>query len=49
MPIYSNDLLPTETVLTGPTIIEESTATIVVTEDLKARMDKFGNVMVTRK
>jgi len=48
MPIYSKDLLPSETVLTGPTIIEENTATIIVTEDLTAKMDKFGNIIVIR-
>jgi N-methylhydantoinase A len=47
IPIYSKDLLPIEKVFNGPAIIEENTATVVVTENLKAKMDKFGNIIIS--
>ena len=48
-PIYSRDLLPTGVEITGPAIIEETTSTIIVTKDFKAKTDKFGNVLITKK
>jgi N-methylhydantoinase A len=48
-PVYSRDLLPTGVEITGPAIIEETTSTTIVTEDFKAKTDKFGNVLITKK
>ena len=48
VPIYSRNLLPTYTEIAGPAIIEEKTSTTLVTADLKARIDKFGNVLITQ-
>lgn len=48
-PIYARDLLPTDAELSGPAIIEETSSTIVVTKDFKAKTDKFGNILITKK
>lgn len=49
LPIYQKDALPLSKPFKGPAIIEEVTSTIVVTEDFKAIMDKFGNVILTKR
>jgi N-methylhydantoinase A len=49
LPIYEKDNLPLSKAFKGPAIVEEVTSTIVVTEDFKAILDKFGNVILTRK
>lgn len=49
LPIYQKEALPLRKPFRGPAIIEEVTSTIVVTEDFKAVMDKFGNVILTRR
>jgi N-methylhydantoinase A len=48
-PIYSRDLLPTGVEIAGPAIIEETTSTTIVAKDFKAKTDKFGNVLITKK
>lgn len=49
IPIYSRNLLPTNVEITGPAVIEETTSTTIVTKDFKAKTDKFGNVLITKK
>lgn len=49
LPIYQKDGLPLNRSFKGPAIVEEMTSTIVITEDFKAIVDKFGNVILTRK
>ena len=49
LPIYQKDRLPLNKSLKGPAIVEETTSTIVITEGFKAIVDKYGNVILTRK
>jgi len=49
LPIYQKDRLPLNKPLKGPAIVEEITSTIVITEGFKAIVDKYGNVILTRK
>jgi N-methylhydantoinase A len=49
LPIYQKDGLPLNKSFKGPAIVEEVTSTIVVTDDFKAVVDKFGNVILTRR
>jgi len=46
VPIYKRELLPPGASLRGPAIIEESTSTIIVTEGLKSKLDRYGNVTI---
>ncbi|MGC9180821.1 MAG: hydantoinase/oxoprolinase family protein [Vulcanisaeta sp.] len=48
VPIYSKELLPTNTTIQGPAIIEENTATIIVLEGWKAVKDKYGNIVLSK-
>lgn len=47
--IYDRLALPVEAVVEGPAILEQADATTVVDPDLKARIDRFGNLIVERK
>jgi len=49
IPIYSKDLLPPTAEISGPAIIEELTSTIIVPKDFKSKIDKFGNVLMTKE
>jgi N-methylhydantoinase A len=49
LPIYQKDRLPLNKPLKGPAIVEEITSTIVITDGFKAIVDKYGNVILTRK
>jgi N-methylhydantoinase A len=48
LPIYQKDYLPLNKSLMGPAIVEEVTSTIVITDDFRAIVDRFGNVILTR-
>lgn len=48
-PIYSTDNLAFGHIISGPTIIESSTSTIVVPEDYLVKVDQIGNLQVTRR
>ncbi|RAI02966.1 hydantoin utilization protein A [Acuticoccus sediminis] len=47
--IYARLDLPVGAEIDGPAILEQPDATTVVDPDLKARVDRFGNVIVERK
>jgi N-methylhydantoinase A len=49
LPIYQKDYLPLNKSLMGPAIVEEVTSTIVITDDFRAIVDRFGNVILTRR
>jgi N-methylhydantoinase A len=46
--IYDRLLLPVDAQIPGPAILEQPDATIVVDPGLTARIDRFGNVIMTR-
>lgn len=48
-PIYRRDSLPPGYSLTGPSIIEEPTTTIVVPRSFTAVVDELGNIILERK
>jgi len=45
-PIFERSLLKSNNVLIGPAIIEQMDTTIVVPPDQKAKVDKFGNIII---
>ena len=47
--IYDRMALPVGTVVAGPAVLEQSDATTFVEPDLQARVDAFGNLLVSRK
>jgi N-methylhydantoinase A len=47
--IYDRLALPVDAVVPGPAILEQPDATTVIEPDLTARVDRFGNLIVTRK
>ena len=47
--IYDRLSLPVDAVIPGPAILEQPDATTVIEPDLTARVDRFGNLIVTRK
>jgi N-methylhydantoinase A len=49
IPTYKREMLPAKAVVKGPAIIEESTSTIVVTEEFISSLDKYGNILIVRK
>lgn len=48
IPIYDRTILTRETILRGPAVLEDPTATIIVLHNQKASVDKFGNLIITR-
>jgi N-methylhydantoinase A len=46
IPIYNRTLFGAGFDLTGPAILEDPTATIIVLHEQKASVDKFGNVVI---
>jgi N-methylhydantoinase A len=46
--IYARLLLPVGAAIPGPAILEQADATTVIDPDLVARIDRFGNVIVSR-
>ncbi|MFQ6080621.1 MAG: hydantoinase/oxoprolinase family protein [Candidatus Bathyarchaeia archaeon] len=49
IPVYKRELLPINTVIDGPALIEEITATVVVTREFKSKMDQYGNTTIVWK
>jgi N-methylhydantoinase A len=47
--IWDRPALPVGAVVPGPAVLEQSDATIFVEPDLQARVDAFGNLLVSRK
>ncbi|MCM0020053.1 MAG: hydantoinase/oxoprolinase family protein [Tagaea sp.] len=47
--IHDRLALPVDAVIQGPAILEQPDATTVIEPDLTARVDRFGNLIVTRK
>ncbi|MCB0034641.1 MAG: hypothetical protein KDE51_11500, partial [Anaerolineales bacterium] len=47
-PIYQRLTLPTEALITGPAILEQADTTIVIEPELQGRVDRFGNVVISR-
>jgi N-methylhydantoinase A len=47
--IYDRLALPIDATVPGPAILEQPDATTVIEPDLTARVDRFGNLIVTRK
>ncbi len=48
-PIYDRLALPVDAVVPGPAILEQPDATTVIEPDLTGRVDRFGNLIVSRK
>jgi len=47
--VYNKEKLPINVEIDGPCIIEGYTSTIIVTENLKAKRDKYGNIIMINK
>ena len=47
--IYERLELPVDTEIEGPAILEQPDATIFIEPDLHARVDEFGNLVISRK
>jgi N-methylhydantoinase A len=48
-PIYARERLDPRNVVAGPAIIEELTSTCVIPPDFKAKVDRFKNLVVTKR
>lgn len=48
-PVYNRLDLPVDAVIPGPAVLEQPDATTWVEPDLIAKVDRFGNVVITRK
>lgn len=47
VPIYKRELLPRDSLIIGPAIIEEITATTIIPINFRAKVDKYGNIIIT--
>jgi N-methylhydantoinase A len=47
--IFDRLSLPVDAVVPGPAILEQPDATTVIEPDLIGRVDRFGNLIVSRK
>jgi|FaiFalDrversion3_1042247.scaffolds.fasta_scaffold01271_3 N-methylhydantoinase A len=45
--IYKKELLPKDSTISGPAIVEETTATTIIPVNFKAKVDKYGNLILT--
>jgi N-methylhydantoinase A len=48
-PVYARLDLPPGTIISGPAILEQPDTTIFVDPDLEGTVDRFGNVILSRK
>lgn len=48
-PVYNRLGLPVDAVIPGPAVLEQPDATVWVEPDLVAKVDRFGNLVITRK
>ena len=46
--IYERLVLPVDATIAGPAILEQPDATIFIEPDLTGRVDRFGNLIITR-
>lgn len=46
-PIYDRKLIPIDSKILGPAIIEDPTSTIIILKDQKAVIDKYGNIIIS--
>jgi len=42
-------MLPRDSIINGPALIEEITATTIVPLNFQAKVDKYGNLILTSK
>jgi N-methylhydantoinase A len=47
--VYARHQLPVGAVIVGPAVLEQQDATIVVEPELKAQVDRFGNIIIERR
>jgi N-methylhydantoinase A len=48
-PVYQRLPLPVGTRISGPAILEQPDSTVCVEPDLNGEVDRFGNLIITRK
>jgi len=48
-PVYKRELLPRDSTIKGPAVIEEITATTIVPINFQARVDRYGNLVLAPK
>jgi N-methylhydantoinase A len=46
VPIYKRELLPRDSLIIGPAVIEEVTATTIIPINFRAKVDKYGNLII---
>jgi N-methylhydantoinase A len=49
VPIYKRELLPRDSLIIGPAVIEEVTATTIIPINFRAKVDKYGNLIITHE
>ena len=49
IPIFKKELIPHDSMIQGPAIVEGITATIIITKSFRAIEDLYGNLIMTRK
>jgi N-methylhydantoinase A len=49
VPIYKRELLPRDSLIIGPAVIEEITATTIIPINFRAKVDKYGNLIITHE
>jgi len=49
IPVYKRELLPRNSTINGPALIEEITATTIVPLNFQAKVDRYGNLVLTPK
>ncbi len=47
MPIYNRDMLPIDSKIEGPAILEDPTSTVIILPNQRGVVDKYGNIIVT--
>lgn len=48
VPVYDRDLLKANNVIEGPAVIEEATSTTILYGEDKARIDRYGNIIIEK-
>lgn len=47
--VLTRELMPIDTVYDGPIVVEEDSSTTVIPPEFSARIDRLGNLVITRK
>ncbi len=47
--VYDRTMLPRDSTIKGPAIVEDPTSTVIILEDQEGQVDKFGNIIIFRK